>query len=303
MNTSYVRIGAFGLAAILLAGGAYSFATHAEAQETKTGAAPAAATVDMKKLPDLFKADVTYATVEGQPLKGAEIKEFIKLLPPQLQQVPAANADQMVEMIVNQMVNDKLVAKQAAADKLTESAEVKRRVQDAQDQIVRDYFVEKNLEGKVTDAQVKKKYDELVASMPTELEARARHILVKEEALANELIAKIKKGEKFEDLAKEHSLDPTKENGGDLGYFVKSAMVPEFGNAVFSMKKGEVTQKPVKSQFGWHVIKVEDTRPQEKPAFDQVKERIKAQLNDEQIRKMVEDLRNKSKVEITIPKA
>ena len=307
MNRYLIRFGAFGVAAILLAGGAYSLTTHAEAQETKADDAAkkqaAAAPAGVKSLQDMIKVDATYATIDGQPLKGAEVKEFVQRLPAPLQQVPAQNANQLLEMIVHQMVNDRLVGKQAAADKLEENAEVKRRVSEAKEQIIRDYFVEKRLEGKITDAQVKKKYDEMVASMPTELEVRARHILVEDEKLANELIDKLKKGEKFEDLAKEHSKDPTKDNGGDLGYFVKSAMVPEFGDAVFSMKKGDISQKPVKTQFGWHVIKVEDSRPQQKPTFDQVKDRIRAQLGEEQIRSLVDELRGKSKVEVTIPKS
>lgn len=306
MNKSFVRFGAFGLVAVLLAGGAYTFVTRAEAEGAKAVAAIAPAAgkdAATKSLQDMIKADATYATVDGQPLKGTEIKEFVKRLPAPLQQVPAANADQLVELVVNQIVNDKLVAKQAAADKLEQDAKVQQRITDAKEQIVRDFFVEKNLEGKVTDAAVKKKYDELMKSMPTELEARASHILVADEKTANEILAKLKKGEKFEDLAKKYSTDPTKENGGDLGYFVKAAMVPEFGEAVFSMKKGEVSAKATKTQFGWHIIKLTDLRPQEKPKFDAVKDRIKAQLTDEQIRTIVEGLRSKSKVEITIPKS
>lgn len=304
MNNKLIRLGAFGLVAALLAGGAYTFVDRAEAETAQVAAtAPAAGNAKVVKLDSVIKPAATYATVDGQALKGAELKEFVKRLPPQLQSVPADNANNLLELVVNQIVNDKLVAKQAAADKLDQDKDVQARVKEAQEQIIRDVFVEKKLEGKISDKDVKAKYDEMIASMPTELEARARHILVADEKLANEILAKLKKGEKFEDLAKAHSTDATKENGGDLGYFVKSAMVPEFGEAVFSMKKGQVSTKPTKTQFGWHIVKVEDIRPQTKPTFDQVKDRVRAQLTDEKIRKIVEDLRNTAKIEITIPKS
>jgi peptidyl-prolyl cis-trans isomerase C len=252
-----------------------------------------------KTLKDVIQPNTVYATVDGSDIKGSDIQSFITKLPPQLQ---AAPADKLLGMIVNQMVNDKLVAKEAAKEGLDKDPEVAKRVDDAKAQVIRDVYVEKQLKGKVTDAAVKAKYDDLVKNTPPQDEIRASHILVKDEATAKDIIKQLHGGAKFADLAKKYSIDPTKENGGDLGYFVRGAMVKEFGDAVFSMKKGETTKEPVHTQFGYHVIKVVDRRPQEKPPFDKVKDQIKAQLTDEQIRDIVKNLRDSAKVELKLPK-
>src|SRR5690606_18909623 len=142
-----------------------------------------------------------------------------------------------------------------------------------------------------------------VAKLPDENEVRARHILVSDEKTAKDIIAKLNKGEDFGKLAEQYSTDTTKANGGDLGYFPKGVMIKEFDAAVFGMKKGEVSKAPVKTQFGYHVIKVEDVRPRQKPEFEQVKDRVRAQLSEEQLRKVVEGLREKANVQINLPQS
>jgi len=251
-------------------------------------------------LKQALKADTVYATVDGQQIKGSEISAFTQKLPPQIQSAPA---DKVLELIVNQMVNDRLVAKAAADQKLTSDPAIAARIKEAQEQVIRDAFVEKALAGKVTDAKVKAKYDELVKNTPPQDEIRASHILVKDEATAKDVLAQLNKGGDFAALAKKYSIDPTKDQGGDLGYFVRTAMVKEFGDAVFGMKKGEVSKAPVKTQFGYHIVKIVDRRPLQKPDFAKVKDQIKAQLTDEQIRDIVKKLRDAAKVELTLPKA
>lgn len=302
MTSRHVRYGFFALALLAAGFGSYNFITNAEATDAKNAAAttPAAGTPAGKPLKDAIKEDAVYATVDGQKVTGKDVKAFIAKLPPQLQ---GADSDKILELVVNQMVNDRLVAKEAAEQKLVDDSVVKQRVTEAQEQIIRDRFVEKALDGKITDAAIKKKYDEIIKTLPDQDEVKAAHILVGDEKTANDVLAKLNKGEDFAKLAKEYSLDPTKDNGGDLGYFVQGAMVKEFGDAAFAMKKGEVSKTPIKTQFGYHIIKIEDRRKQAKPTLDQVKDRVRAQVADEQIKKLVEDLRAKSKVEITIPKS
>lgn len=250
-------------------------------------------------LKDVIKEDAVYATVGDQKVTGKDVNAIVKQLPPQLQ---AAPADKVLELVVNQLVNDRLVDKIGVDTKLAEDKIVQERIADLSKQVIRERFIEKSLEGKVTDAAVKAKYDELVKASPAPDEVRASHILVTDEKTATEVLAKIAKGEDFAALAKQYSIDPTKANGGDLGYFVKSAMVKEFGDAAFAMNKGDVSKTPVKSEFGYHIIKVVDKRKQAPPAFDQVKDRIKAQVTEEQARKLLEDLRKTNKVELTLPK-
>lgn len=302
MNTRKLTYGFLGLALIAAVIGGYTYTNRAEAENAEQAAATntAAGQPAGKPLKDVVKDSAIYATVDGNQVTGKDVKAFITKLPPALQSAPA---DKLLELIVNQMVNDRLVAKAAAEQKILEDSVTQKRIAEATEQIIRDRYVEKALEGKITDSDVKKKYAELIKEMPDQDEVKARHILVADEKTANEVLEKLNKGEDFAKLAKEYSTDPTKDNGGELGWFVQPAMVKEFGDAVFAMKKGETTKTPVKTQFGYHIINVEDRRKQAKPTFDQVKDRVRGQLADEQIRKLVEDLRSKSKVEITVPKA
>jgi len=149
-----------------------------------------------------------------------------------------------------------------------------------------------------TDAEIRAEYDAKVAAAPKN-EYRARHILVKaeDEAVANDVIAKLGKGAKFDDLAKQYSIDPSKSQGGELGWFAPGSMAPEFSAAVMNLKKGDYTKSPVKTQFGWHVIQLEDTRPVTAPPYEQVKDRIAAMLKDKKLREYVEELRKQAKVE------
>ncbi len=294
MNRNFIRWTFASLAiAAILGAGYYNFVGRAEAEEAKPAAAPTAATLKTS-----VKADTVYATFGDEKVTGKDVLKVVDMLPPQLQ---AAPADKLLELVVNQLVNDRLVDKLAAEQKLADDAVVKERIADATKQIVRERYVEKQIAGKTTDAAVKAKYDELVKAMPPQDEVRASHILVADEKAAKEVMDKLAKGDKFEDLAKQYSIDPTKANGGDLGYFVKTAMVKEFGDAAFAMKKGEVSKAPVKTQFGYHIIKVVDVRKQPAPEFATVKDRVKGQVTEEAIRKLVEDLRAKTEVKLNLP--
>ncbi len=297
MNRSVLRWSILSVAVVAGLGIAGTqFIDRADAQEAKPAAAAADQTPTLKSI---LKDDAVYATVGADKITGKDVRVIANQLPPQLQ---AAPGDKVLELVVNQLVNDRLVDKAAADMKLTEDKVTQERVAEMTKQVVRERYLEKSLEGKVTDASVKAKYDELVSKTPQTDEIRASHILVTDEAKAKEVMDKLAKGEDFAALAKQYSVDPTKDKGGDLGYFVKSAMVKEFGDAVFAMNKGDVSKTPVKTQFGYHIIKVVDKRKQAPPPFDQVKDRIKAQLNDEQARAILDGLRKQSKVEITLPK-
>lgn len=287
--------------AIGAAGGATVYMTRANADDTKIAATnTAAGTADKTPLKKAIKSGAVYATINGEKLTGKDVLDFVSKLPPQMQEAPAA---QLLEMIVNQMVNDRLVAIDAKKQNLDSDSVTKQRIAEITEQVIRDRYVEKALDGKITDKAIKERYNELIKSIPDQNEIRASHILVADEKTAKDVLAKLNKGEDFAKLAKQYSTDGTKENGGDLGYFIKGAMVPEFADAAFALKKGDVSKAPVKTQFGYHIIKVVDIRKHVKPTLEQIQDRIRAQLTDEQIRKMVDDLRAKSKVEITLPNA
>lgn len=148
-----------------------------------------------------------------------------------------------------------------------------------------------------TEADIKAEYDRVIAGMPKE-EFHARHILVKEEAVAKDLIGKLEKGGKFEALAKQFSTDPgSKEQGGDLGWFPPDKMVPQFSQAVAKLAKGEYTKEPVSTPFGFHVILLEDKRPLATPPYEAVKDRIAPMAQQQAVRTYVDSLRKAAKVE------
>ncbi|MCB1556793.1 MAG: peptidyl-prolyl cis-trans isomerase [Alphaproteobacteria bacterium] len=153
---------------------------------------------------------------------------------------------------------------------------------------MRNVFVERALAERISDDKLKESYDSLIASLPPVEETRARHILVPDEEKARALIESLNEGADFEDLAKENSTGPSGPNGGDLGYFSKDQMVPEFADAAFSLPVGAYSKDPIQTQFGWHVIKVEDRRVRPAPSFESLKPQLEAQLRQQALNDLVE---------------
>lgn len=239
-----------------------------------------------------------YATVEGEKVTGQDLLAFVSQLPPQIQQAPAA---QLLPVIVNQLVNDKLVTKKAYKEEYQKNPKVQEAVKNAEKQIVRNQYVQDFLEGKLDETALRKKYEEMLFNTPRQLQVKARHILVEDEAKAKDLIAQLEKGADFAELAKEHSTGPSAENGGDLGYFSRNQMVEEFAAKAFELEPGSFSKEPVNTEFGWHIIKVEERRPSPKPEFEQVQERVRAQLADELVREMISELRASAKIDTNLP--
>ena len=163
--------------------------------------------------------------------------------------------------------------------------------------LIRELFADYQKNNPVTDADIKAEYDKFVAANGGK-EYRARHILVEKEDEAKGIIASLKKGGKFEELAKKQSKDPgSGANGGDLDWANAASYVPEFSGALVKLKKGQTTDAPVKSQFGWHVIRLDDVRDAQLPKLDEVKPQIAQQLQQQKLAKFQEDLRGKAKIE------
>jgi len=152
----------------------------------------------------------------------------------------------------------------------------------------------------VTEAQAKAAYDEQIAKLAPEPEVRARHILVKTEQEAKDIVKQLKAGADFTELAKKSSDGPSAQTGGDLGYFSRGQMVKPFEDAAFSLKPGQISD-PVQTEFGWHVIKVEDKRNRPLPTFDEVKEQLMASLVQNQLKTVVQTLRGSAKIDIVDP--
>jgi peptidyl-prolyl cis-trans isomerase C len=205
------------------------------------------------------------------------------------------------EQLLEELIQRELLLQDAQKKHLDQAADVKERMKMAERSLLSQADLQDYLKANpISDADVKAEYDKQVTKM-SGTEYKARHILVKTEDEAKKLIAELGKGAKFEDLAKKHSIDPSNMQGGDLGWFVEGQMVEPFSKAVVSLEKGKYTQTPVQTQFGWHVILREDSRPQVPPPFEAIKDQLRPSIQQQKVQAMLEGLRKQAKVEILMP--
>lgn len=202
--------------------------------------------------------------------------------------------------IIDQLAMQMVIAEEAVKKGLDKSPEVTERLEMVRQSVLANAYVQDFIKANpVSDEALKAEYERIKATIKGS-EYKARHILVEKEAEAKDIIAKLKKDAgAFAKLAMEKSKDPgSKTRGGDLGWFDLSRMVPEFGAALSKLEKGKFTQEPVKSQFGYHVILLDDSRPIEAPPFEQVKPSLSQQLQQQNLKKQLDDLKGKAKIEL-----
>jgi len=218
--------------------------------------------------------------------------------------LPGMSDAQKRDLLIGYMVDLKLGAKAAQAAKVGESPEFGRKLAYFREKLLLDEHLDREVKKAVTLEAVRKLYDETVKTMKPEPEVRARHILVEGEDEAKTIAARLKGGEDFAKTAAETSKDPgSKTDGGDLGFFTKDRMVEPFAEAAFKMEPGQISD-PVKSQFGWHVIRVEEKRTKPVPAFDEMKEQVEQYLTRKTQQDLVLKIRQSAKVErLDAPKA
>lgn len=245
-----------------------------------------------------FAEDKVVATINGKPVTDADLAVAEGEIGQDMGSMPE---DQKKMSLVEFLIDNQLFAEAAEQNKLAEGPAFESRLAYLKRRALRELYFEKVIKGGVSDADARKLYDDQVKLLKPEEEAQARHILVDNEDLAKQIKEKLTNGGDFAALAKEHSKDPgSKDNGGDLGYFTKGQMVPQFEEAVFTMNKGDVSQ-PIKTQFGWHVIKLEDKRTKAPPAFEVVKDRILQSMLLQKASQTAVDLRSKAKIEYVDP--
>jgi len=205
---------------------------------------------------------------------------------------------ELEQRVREEVVLREVFAQEAEKRGVAASADYRNQMELARQTIlIRELFADYQKKNPVSDAEAKAEYDKFKAQA-SGTEYRASHILVEKEDEAKALIAQIKGGAKFEDLARKSSKDPgSGERGGDLDFAKPDAYVPEFGKAMAALKKGEMTDAPVKSQFGWHIIRLDDTREAQFPAFDEVKDQIKQRLEQTKLQDFQEKLRKSAKTD------
>jgi peptidyl-prolyl cis-trans isomerase C len=234
------------------------------------------------------------AVVNGKPVPSSR-EEALKQ---QVERSGRPVTPENLAQIKEELIAREIFVQEARKRGLEASDDYKTQMELARQSIlIRELFANFQKRNPVTDAEVKAEYDKFVAANSGK-EYRARHILVEKEDAAKALIAELKKGGKFEELAKKASKDPgSGANGGDLDWASAASYVPEFSNAMVKLEKGQMTDVPVKSQFGFHIIRVDDVREPQLPKLDEVKPQITQQLTQAKLGKFQEDLRAKAKVQ------
>ena len=237
--------------------------------------------------------------VNNQDVSSAEAKHFWEGLFP-AGQAPAFETlkPDVRDKILRGVMAEKLIYAEALKNGTDKSEAVQRQLEEMKKKLIVRTFLDAKTVDLITDADLKREYDATVAGMKDEREVRARHILLATEAEAKDARKKIEDGKSFEEVARDYSKDAgSAKQGGDLGYFTKDKMVKEFADAAFALKKGEVSQ-PVKSPFGWHIIKVEDVRKVTPPTFAEMKDQLRGKLQEKKLNDYVDGLVKSADVKV-----
>ncbi|MBS0612123.1 MAG: peptidylprolyl isomerase [Proteobacteria bacterium] len=254
-----------------------------------TAASPTPGATDADK-----PAQTAVALVDGTPITRDIYDFYTKSV---AGKAAGELTDEQKGQVLDELISTQLIANQAIKDGLDKDSDTASRLAVARMRLLADSESQKVLKGKEpTEQELRVEYEAAITGMD-KTEYHARHILVATKDLADQLTKQIKAGAKFEAVAKANSMDGSKERGGDLGWFSLSRMVKPFGDAVKSLKKGEMTAAPVQTQFGWHIIKLEETREATPPPFEQVKEQLANRIMQKKLQAYVDELKKTAKIE------
>jgi peptidyl-prolyl cis-trans isomerase C len=238
-------------------------------------------------------ADPVIARVNGVDIRQSDLAAAEEEVGSNMPQMPP---EQRKDYLITYLGDVIILAQAAQQQKIDQRPSVQHRIDFERNKVLMETLLQDTGQAAVTDEAMHKVYDEAVKQMPTEQEVRARHILVATEDEAKAIVADLKKGADFATLAKQKSKDPGAADGGDLGYFTKDQMVPEFADAAFKLDPGQISD-PVKTQFGWHIIKLEDKRTKPTPSFDDVKAQLQNYVAHRAQAEMVQKLRSTANIE------
>jgi peptidyl-prolyl cis-trans isomerase C len=261
----------------------------------QTAPAPAPAKKEAAKKAEQT-ADAIVARINGTVIHRSDLDVMRANLPPQLAQEPP---DQLYPKLLDQIIAVTLSSEAARKAKINDDPRVKQMLTLSNDELLANAYFASLARKEITEAKLRNAYANYIKTMPPHEEVHARHILVPTEQEAKDIIAQLKKGADFATLAKEKTTDPAgKTSGGDLGYFGEKDMVPEFAKAAFALKPGQFTETPVHTQFGWHVIKVEDRRAAKPPTYEEVAPQIARQMAQQIANAKIQELAKAAKIEV-----
>ena len=234
------------------------------------------------------------AVVNGKPIPKARVDEFMAALAAQ----GRPETPELREAVREELIAREIFAQEAEKKGLTKNADVRRQLETVrQDILIRAVIRDHLQKNPIKEEELKAEYDRVAKQAGGDKEYKVRHILVEEEAEAKDIIAQLKKGAKFEELAKKSKDPGSASSGGDLDWNTASTFVKPFSDAMVKLDKGKMTEEPVKTQFGWHVIRVDDVRDVEPPPLEQVKPQIQQELERRRVQDLQKELRAKAKIE------
>ncbi|NQU56744.1 MAG: peptidylprolyl isomerase [Rhodospirillales bacterium] len=237
---------------------------------------------------------VVVANVNGVKIFKTDIEEARLRLPERFSGVPL---EAVYGLLVNSLIDSKLVAAEARKINLDKDAVVRQQLQRLEEQVLERAFLTTYIDKRITDKALAEQYEKMIKQVAVKEEISARHILLETEAQAREVIKELQGGAGFAELAKTRSKGPSGPSGGDLGFFAEGQMVPAFSKAAFALKAGETTDEPVQTQFGWHVIKVEDRRTVQPPTLEDSEQELRIALSREIGSAFLQKLRKTATVE------
>jgi peptidyl-prolyl cis-trans isomerase C len=255
--------------------------------------APAQPQPQLQTKPDAAPADPVVARVNGVELHRSDVEAAQRSLPEQVQQMPL---EKIYPQLLDQMVTQQLIIQDGRKEKLQDDPDVKQRLAQLEDRAISEVWLKHAVDKAATDQRLHAEYDKYVKEHASE-QIKASHILVSTEAEAKAVIADLNKGGDFAAIAKKRSTDPGKDNGGDLGWFSREDMLPAFSDAAFALKKGEYTKTPVQTQFGWHIIKLEDRRTPAPPSFEDAKPELENGIMREVVGAKVKEMKAAANVQ------
>lgn len=277
-------------------------AAAAQAPAAAAAPVPAAAAASVPAAP-ADDPNPVLARIDGQDLRLDEvIAAAAEAMPAELRSVPppmlrSMLPPQVFEQLVDRAITDRAMVAAARREGLDRDEDIRRRVRLAEETELRDALLRREVLPRVTDETLRARYERDAAGRTAEEEVRARHILVPNEADARAILAEIQRGGNFEEVARRRSTDPAARNGGDLGFFRRGDMVPEFAAAAFALQAGQVSPAPVRTQFGWHVIKVEERRTSRGPSFEDSRDTLRQTMIEEEVQAAVQRIRATIRIE------
>ena len=244
--------------------------------------------------PAALPTDPIVAKVDGEEIRFSDLANAAQELPEELRGAPP---QMLYPLLLDQMIAGRAVAAAARRAGLDKDEAVRARVRRAEEQELQQAYISRALAGLVTDERIRAAYDAEIRARPVEEEVRARHILVPTETEAREALAEIRAGADFNAVAQRRSAGPGAREGGDLGFFKRGDMVPEFAEAAFVLQAGQISAAPVRSPFGWHIIRVDERRSSAPPPFEEARETLRQRLFEAEINTVVERARSAAKIE------